>query len=136
MHDELRRTLVEFFPSLRDVRITHRWGGVLGVPRDWFASVRFDRTTGLASAGGYSGDGVTLTNLAGRTLADLVTGTDSELTTLPWVNHVSRTFEPEPLRWVGVNAGFKLAAAVDAVEERTGRQSRVLDKAMQLLTGH
>ena len=136
VHEQLRRTLVEFFPALQDAHITHRWGGVLGVPRDWFASARFDRTTGMASAGGYSGDGVTLTNLAGRTLADLVTGTDSDLTTLPWVNHPERRFEPEPLRWVGVNAGFKLAAAVDATEERSGRPSRVLDKAMALLTGH
>jgi glycine/D-amino acid oxidase-like deaminating enzyme len=136
VHEQLRRTLVEFFPALQDVQITHRWGGVLGVPRDWFAAVRFDPATGLASAGGYSGDGVTLTNLAGRTLADLVTGTDSDLTGLPWVNHPERRFEPEPLRWVGVNAGFKLAAAVDAVEERSGRPSRVLDKAMTLLTGH
>ena len=136
VHEQLRRTLVEFFPALHDAQVTHRWGGVLGVPRDWFASVQYDPATGLASAGGYSGDGVTLTNLAGRTLADLVTGADSDLTTLPWVNHPARRFEPEPLRWVGVNAGFKLAAAVDAVEERSGRPSRVLDKAMTLPTGH
>jgi glycine/D-amino acid oxidase-like deaminating enzyme len=136
VHEQLHRTLLEFFPSLHGARITHRWGGVLGVPRDWFAAVRYDAATGLATAGGYSGDGVTLTNLAGRTLADLVTGTDSDLTALPWVNHPMRRFEPEPLRWLGVNTGFKLAAAVDATEERTGRPSRVLDQAMTLLTGH
>jgi glycine/D-amino acid oxidase-like deaminating enzyme len=136
VHDEIRRSLVKLFPSLANVAVTHRWGGVLGVPRDWFASVNFDRASGLASAGGYSGDGVTLTNLAGRTLADLITNHDSELTRLPWVGHRSRQFEPEPLRFIGVNAGFKLAHRIDTHEERTGRPAGLLDKAMHLLTRH
>ena len=117
-------SLVELFPALHDVAITHRWGGVLGVPRDWFASVQLDRATGLATAGGYAGDGVTLTNLAGRTLADLITERESDLTALPWVGHRSRDFEPEPLRFVGINAGLRLADWVDRREERTGRPRR------------
>ena len=136
VHEELRRSLVRLFPALAETAITHRWGGVLGVPRDWFASVTFDQASGLATAGGYSGDGVTLTNLAGRTLADLVTGSDSELTQLPWVGHRSRAFEPEPLRFIGINTGFRLAGAIDHREERTGKPARVLDTAMRLLTGH
>ena len=70
----LERTLHELFPVLRGTGITHRWGGPLGIARDWHASVGLDRTTGLAWAGGYVGDGVSTTNLAGRTLADLITG--------------------------------------------------------------
>ncbi|MEO8105990.1 MAG: FAD-binding oxidoreductase [Actinomycetes bacterium] len=136
VHESLHRTLVGLFPALREVAVTHRWGGVLGVPRDWFPSVRLDRSTGLATAGGYAGDGVTLTNLAGRTLADLITGTDSDLTTLPWVGRESRAFEPEPLRFVGINAGFRLADWVDRREQSTGRPARVLDKALDLLAGH
>ena len=136
VHDDLRRSLVGLFPVLRDAAITHRWGGVLGVPRDWFASVTFDRDTGVATAGGYSGDGVVLTNLAGRTLADLITGTPSPLTRLPWVGHRSPRFEPEPLRFLGVNAGMRLGRLVDRREQRTGRPARALDKAMGMLTGH
>ena len=68
----LRATLVDLFPVLSSARITHAWGGALGVPRDWCASVGLDRSTGLAWAGGYVGDGVSTTNLAGRTLRDLV----------------------------------------------------------------
>jgi glycine/D-amino acid oxidase-like deaminating enzyme len=136
VHDALRHSLVELFPALADARITHRWGGPLGVPRDWWPSVRYDAVTGLASAGGYSGDGVAMTHLAGRTLADLITGADTELTRLPWVGHRSPPFEPEPLRWVGVNAGFRLAAAVDRRERRTGRPAVLLDRVMTRLTGH
>lgn len=124
VYAELERALHALFPLTRDARITHRWGGPLGVPRDWHASVGLDRATGLAWAGGYVGDGVATTNLAGRTLADLITGVPSELTALPWVGHRSRRWEPEPLRWLGINAGLLLATSADRVEQRTGRPAR------------
>jgi glycine/D-amino acid oxidase-like deaminating enzyme len=132
--DSLERTLVELLPVLRGVRFTHRWGGCLGITRDWMASVGFDPRTGLGWAGGYVGDGVTTTNLAGRTLADLVTGVDSPLTQLPWVNHHSRRWEPEPLRWLGVNVGLRATAAADVEESVTGRPS-LLARALAPLTG-
>jgi glycine/D-amino acid oxidase-like deaminating enzyme len=119
----LRRTLTELFPALGDVEVTHGWGGPIGVPRDWCASVGLDRATGLGWAGGYVGDGVATTNLAGRTLADLITGTDSEITRLPWVGHRSPPWEPEPLRWLGVNAGLQAMSWADRQEARTGRPS-------------
>jgi glycine/D-amino acid oxidase-like deaminating enzyme len=133
-HDRIVTTLHELIPATRDARITHRWGGVLGVPRDWQPSVGFDRTTGLGWAGGYVGEGVAAANLAGRTLADLVTGTESELTTLDWVDHRSRRWEPEPLRWMGIGAGLRLAGWIDGQEERRGRPSRlasVLDRIVR-----
>ena len=120
----LRRTLTELFPVLSPVPVTHAWGGPLGVPRDWCASVGLDRSTGLGWAGGYVGDGVSTTNLAGRTLADLITGTDSELVALPWVGHQSPGWEPEPLRWLGINAGLQVMSWADGRETRTGRPSR------------
>jgi glycine/D-amino acid oxidase-like deaminating enzyme len=121
----LRRTLGELFPAARDAEITHRWGGPLGIARDWCASAGLDPETGLAWAGGYVGDGVSTTNLAGRTLADLITGTDSELVRLPWVGHRSPPWEPEPLRWLEVNAGLRVMNVADREEERTGKPSRV-----------
>ncbi|MEU8296778.1 FAD-binding oxidoreductase [Micromonospora sp. NPDC048909] len=121
----LRRTLGDLFPVLGpDVPLTHRWGGPLGVARDWSASVGLDRATGLAWAGGYVGDGVSTTNLAGRTLADLIRGVPSELTALPWVGHRSPRWEPEPVRWLAVNAGLRVMFSADAAETRTGRPSR------------
>lgn len=123
--DALHRTLLELFPVLRGAAITHRWGGPLGIARDWHASVGLDAATGLGWAGGYVGDGVSTTNLAGRTLADLVTGRTSELTTLPWVGHRSRNWEPEPLRWLGANAGLQAMTWADAAENRSGRASRM-----------
>lgn len=131
----LRRALGELFPVVRDAAVTHCWGGPLGVPRDWHASVVYDPATRIASAGGYVGDGLSTTNLAGRTLADLLTGTDSELTRLPWVGHRSPDWEVEPLRFVGANAGLAAMAAADAEERLTGRPSLVA-RVMGPLVGH
>jgi glycine/D-amino acid oxidase-like deaminating enzyme len=131
----LASALRALFPVLGDAAITHHWGGPLAVARDWHASVRFDRATGRATAGGYVGDGVATANLAGRTLAHLITGTDSELVRLPWVGHRSRSWEPEPLRWLGINAGRVAAARADQVEERTGRPSRFWESVITNLLG-
>jgi glycine/D-amino acid oxidase-like deaminating enzyme len=120
----LRDTLIELFPVLDDVAITHTWGGPLGIARDWCASVGLDPETRIGWAGGYVGDGLSTTNLAGRTLADLITGQDTELTKLPWVGHKSPRWEPEPLRWLGINGGLRAMVWADRSEARTGRQSR------------
>ena len=124
VHAELRHVLTELFPVLGDVKVTHTWGGALGVPRDWFASVGVDRAARLAWAGGYVGDGVGASNLAGRTLADLLRGERTELTTLPWVGHRSRPWEVEPARWLGANLGLRVMSSADAEEARTGHPSR------------
>jgi glycine/D-amino acid oxidase-like deaminating enzyme len=133
---KLYAALLDLFPVLAGTRVTHAWGGALGIPRDWCASVGLDRTTGLAWAGGYVGDGVSTTNLAGRTLRDLVLGRDTDLTALPWVGHRSRPWEPEPWRWLGINAGLRAMTLADG-EERLTRMPSVVARAMApLLGGH
>ena len=132
---DLERILRAMFPAIGSAQVTHRWGGPLGVPRDWIASVRYDSETGLGSAGGYVGDGVATTNLAGRTLADLVTGTSSALTTLSWVGHRSRSWEPEPFRYLGINAARWIATGADRSESQRQRPDRVRSKIMSMLTG-
>jgi glycine/D-amino acid oxidase-like deaminating enzyme len=131
----LHHTLAELFPAAADAAVTHSWGGPLGVPRDWCASVGLDQATGLGWAGGYVGDGVATTNLAGRTMADLVLGRQTPLTALPWVGHSSPRWEPEPLRWLGVNAGLAAMGWADSYEARTGRQSRIAH-ALGRFLGH
>jgi glycine/D-amino acid oxidase-like deaminating enzyme len=135
VHDRLEATLGQLLPPAAGARITHRWGGPLGIPRDWTASVGLDRDSGLAWAGGYVGDGVAAANLAGRTLADLIRGHDSDLTRLPWVQHRSRPWEPEPLRWLGVNTARVLAASSDASEQRSGRPARLRGRLLRRFLG-
>jgi glycine/D-amino acid oxidase-like deaminating enzyme len=112
----LTALLRSFFPAAADVPIAHAWAGVLGVPRDWAATVGLDRATGLGWAGGYVGTGVTATNLAGRTLADLVLARDTELVRLPWVGHRAKNWEVEPLRFTAVNAIYTAYRMADRIE--------------------
>ena len=117
---ELTETLYKVLPQTAGARVDHAWCGVLAVPRDWSATVGLDRGTGLGWAGGYVGHGVTSTNLAGRTLTDLVLGRESRLTRLPWTGHRPGTWEPEPLRWLGVR-GLYVAYRLADRHEAAGR---------------
>ncbi|HHC09387.1 MAG TPA: FAD-dependent oxidoreductase [Actinobacteria bacterium] len=131
--DRVHETLLEIFPQLADVPVTHRWTGVLGVARDWAPTVSFDPATGMAWAGGFVGSGITNTLLAGRTLADLLLGRTTELTGFPWVRSAPRSWEPEPLRWLGINAALRIMGSADHVEERTGRPARRAGLVWRLL---
>lgn len=130
VRERLMRTVARHFPSAAEARITHHWGGPLAVPRDWCMSVNHDPATGLGEAGGYSGHGVVAANIAGRTLADLVLGRSTDLVTLPWVGHRSRSWEPEPLRFLASRAIVGIMGSSDRVEERiphTARRMRLIE---------
>ncbi|MGW7287318.1 NAD(P)/FAD-dependent oxidoreductase [Streptomyces sp. NPDC054847] len=122
--EALREILIRFFPRLAGARIAHAWSGVLGVPRDWCATATLDRSTGLGWAGGYVGSGVATSNLAARTLRDLIQQDSgqsgpTDLTALPWVNHKVRKWEPEPLRWLGVHTLYSAYRRADRYEAAT-----------------
>ena len=135
VQDHLRDLVRTLFPQAGEVEVTHRWGGAIAASRDWYSSVGLDRETGIAWAGAYVGDGVATTNLAGRTLCDLIRGEDTGLTGLPWVNHKSKLWEPEPLRWLGVNAALMAMASADAAEARTGRPAKRAGLTNKLIGG-
>jgi glycine/D-amino acid oxidase-like deaminating enzyme len=121
----LRAKLCAMFPSTAGVEVDHAWSGVLGVPRDWCASVNADPASGLASAGGYVGEGVAAANLAGRTLRDLILEERSALSSLAWVGRHPRRWAPEPIRWTAIHAVYSLYRRADRIEQRTGRPSRL-----------
>jgi len=127
LHNCLRTLL----PAIGDAQITHTWGGPVGIPRSREPFVYFDRASRIAAAGGYMGDGVPLANLAGRSLADLVLGRESELLELPWVAEPPRDWEREPLRFIGINAGRALFSSIDRAEQRTGQPARVRRAALK-----
>jgi glycine/D-amino acid oxidase-like deaminating enzyme len=121
---QVRDTLLRFFPDLRGVRFTHAWGGSLGVSRTMRPAVCFDPGTRSGWAGGYFGNGVAAAHLAGQTLADLILGRDSERLHTPWVNpqERDRKWEPEPLRWMGFRSTRALMEVADRCEYRGGQR--------------
>lgn len=133
--DLLRGILTGFFPATAEAAIDHAWSGVLGVPRDWAATVGLDPRTGLAWAGGYVGTGVTATNLAGRTIRDLILGTDSDIVHLPWVNHRVRKWEVEPVRWAAVRSLYRAYSLADRAERRGRASTSPLATVADVVTG-
>jgi glycine/D-amino acid oxidase-like deaminating enzyme len=133
--ESLRRTLRTLIPQVGDARIEHAWCGVLGVPRDWCATVSLDEATGLGWAGGYTGHGVAAANLAGRTLADLVLRQDTPRTALPWVSHRSRRWEPEPARWLGVRGLYSSYRLADRLESGESGKTSVVARVADAIAG-
>ena len=121
----LEITLRELFPHLEG-EVAYRWGGPLAMARDQSPSVCVDYQRGLASAGGYTGDGVVMSYVAANALADLLTAPDvtTDYTSLPFVQHRGKRWEFEPFRWLGINAALAAASWADRVETRHQRESR------------
>lgn len=124
IHARLEHELRRWFPAAADAAITHRWGGPFAVPRDWSMAIECDRAAGIARAGGLSGHGVVASNICGRTLADLIRGEATDLTTLPWVGHASPRWEPEPARVVATRAIAAVLDSADRYEDATQRRAR------------
>ena len=121
------KELIKLFPFLAGVKIVDTWQGVFGTTRLWAPSVNLDPATGLGSAGGYVGEGVAISNLAGRTMRDLILGEKTALTALPWVNMTARRWEPEPLRYIGSGLIWAARHLGDKAEARTGKPSRLIE---------
>lgn len=132
-HRRIVASIARHFPAAAGARITHRWGGPLGVPRDWTPSVIVDRPAKYARLGGYVGDGVAATNLFARMLVEVMNDTDTPLTRLPFVGHRSPRWEVEPIRFVGINALLKLSDSIDGYEQRRGKVPRVRKKIFDSL---
>lgn len=116
--------LCDFFPALKAVKITHGWGGSLGLSRNFRPHAIVDRQAGIATAGGYAGEGVAGSHLFGRTLADLILERDTPLTDKPWAyanaghNRLIKRWEPEPLRWLAAQAITYSYAGEEALMKR------------------
>jgi glycine/D-amino acid oxidase-like deaminating enzyme len=98
----IQRSVIEWFPALDGIRFTHAWGGPVGMPIDWTPAVRFDAGSRIGFAGGYTGQGVSTSNLAGQMLAGMITGRTTGFESLPFAQRRSPNWIPEPLRWLVV----------------------------------
>ena len=116
---KLRRSLQQTFPSLKDVRIEHRWGGPVSVPLDFFPAMGYlGKERRAAYSLGCVGHGVAMMNMAGQVMRDLVLEQETELTNLFFVNRRTIPIPPEPLRYA-VSEGIRQALkAQDAWEGR------------------
>ena len=113
----IHRSLLEWFPQLAGIRFTHAWGGPVAMPRDWMPAVSFDARSGIGSIMGYTGQGVSTSNLAGRLLAGLIVHQKTGLETLPLAQRRSPQWEIEPLRWLVVRYMQRAFLRIDEAAE-------------------
>jgi len=78
IHIHIRRQIAEIYPQLKDVEITHGWGGYVGITMPRKPFVR-EVMPNVISAGGYSGHGVMLSNFVGKLYAETVSGNRDRL---------------------------------------------------------
>lgn len=123
VHKRLIDLAKSWFPALNDVEFTHRWGGAVAITRNWEPYLQFDG--GFGKLGGYAGDGVTMSHLAGKIMAQEILNVKSDLRSLHFVNKKIREWEPEPLRYLGVNTLIYLSTISDREEELTKRPSKI-----------
>jgi glycine/D-amino acid oxidase-like deaminating enzyme len=123
MHSALEKRAVKWFPQLQSVNFEYRWGGPIALTRRWQSYINYNPITGQAAIGGYVGDGVTLSYLVAKTLAQIIDG--QKTPDLPFVNQRIGRWEPEPIRYLAVNAGFKATVVADFEERITGRPSLI-----------
>lgn len=113
---QLLNRLHALFP-FETFSIAYAWKGSIGITRDWCATVSYDSAQKIGHIYGFVGSGVTTTNLTARTMADHILGKNTKLTTLPWNNHLSPKWEPEPIRWCAIHSMYALLRYADYQEK-------------------
>jgi glycine/D-amino acid oxidase-like deaminating enzyme len=131
----IQRSFAEWFPALAGIRFTHAWGGAVGMPRDWMPAVNFDARSRIGSIMGYTGQGVSTSNLAGRLLAGLITQRHTGLEKLPLAQRRSANWEMEPLRWLVVRYMQSAFLRIDEAAE-AGRALPVDARLAEYLGKH
>lgn len=118
--DRLQRHVKATFPALRDVRFTHHWGGPISASLD-LVPVIGQLADNVVYSAGCMGHGVSLTQLNGRTLADLVFGERTELTDTFFVGRKVTPLPPEPLRFPLLRGITGLFTLQDRWDEKRGK---------------
>jgi gamma-glutamylputrescine oxidase len=78
IHTHIRRQIAEIYPALKDIELTHAWGGYVGITMPRKPFVR-EVMPNVISAGGYSGHGVMLSNFTGKLYAETIAGNRDRL---------------------------------------------------------
>ena len=127
VHARLARNFFRTFPALRDVRFTHRWGGVIDTCSRFSVMFGTAHRGRLAYAVGYTGLGVGASRFGARTALDLVDDLVTERTSLELVRKRPLPYPPEPARWLGIRGTVRAFDRAD----RTGRDGpwlKLLDR--------
>ncbi|WP_231876608.1 FAD-dependent oxidoreductase, partial [Oleiphilus sp. HI0066] len=75
------------FPFLKDVAIDYAWGGMIGIGANRFPQVgRLKENVYFAQA--YSGHGVNVTHMAGKVIAEAISGESNRIAWFEKISHI------------------------------------------------
>ncbi|NDZ96529.1 FAD-dependent oxidoreductase [Streptomyces sp. SID6673] len=120
--------LLQFFPQLEGIRVTHTWGGVIDTCSRFCAFWDRAHEGRVVSVVGFTGLGVGASHFGARTALDLVDGLDTERTRLKMVRTKPVPFPPEPLRWIGITATRHQLARSERREGKRGAWLALMDR--------
>lgn len=105
-----RRAFLSRYPQLADVPLTHTWGGVYAISRN-FTNFFGELAPGIHASACDNGVGAAWGTISGTLLADLALGSDSaQLRDIKAVTGMPSLNPPEPFLGVGVRSRIHLAA--------------------------
>lgn len=116
------------FPQLEGIRFTHTWGGVIDTCSRFFPFFGSAYRGRVAHATGYTGLGVGATRFGANVMLDLLSGEETELTSLKTVRSKPIPFPPEPLRSAVVQLTRWSIARADANEGNRNLWLKTLDR--------
>ena len=116
------------FPQLEDLRFTHTWGGVIDTCARFCAFFGTAYKGRLSYAMGYTGLGVGATRFGAEVMLDLLSGQQTELTSLAMVKSRPIPFPPEPMRSAVIQLTRWSIAQADVHEGRRNLWLRTLDR--------
>ena len=112
------------FPTLREKKIYYKWGGAVSANMDMTPEIGYLNNKNIVYSSGCIGHGVSLTQLNGRVIADLLQDLQTERSQFWIVNRKTISLPPgDLLAFIGVKTIEKALKAVDWYEERSLRQS-------------
>lgn len=128
-HRSLKELIKSWFVQLDEVEITHHWGGPIAIRRNWESLIRVDHLRGVAELGGYVGDGMTMSFIAARAVAERIMKGSDPLVDMPIDSgeRSPRLWPLEPLRYIGARSMLSAIQRADSKEKR-GRKPRLISR--------
>ncbi|WP_194915391.1 NAD(P)/FAD-dependent oxidoreductase [Catenulispora rubra] len=126
--DKLAGHFFETFPQLEGLKFTNKWGGVIDTCSRFCAFFGTAHGGAVAYAVGYTGLGVGATRFGADVMLDLLSGTETERTSLKMVRSKPVPFPPEPLKWFGITVTSNALGHADQNGGRRNLWLRTLDR--------
>ena len=98
----LKKSLINFFPSLKNTKITKSWNGPSERTKTGFPFFGYHpKNKNIIYGFGYSGNGILPTYVGGEILSSMALEEDNEWTRSNFCKGPIKQFPLEPFRWIG-----------------------------------